>query len=249
MIQLYVEQKLSDSEIAKLYRVSNGRVHRLRNHYGIAALEYYQRHRKQELSHFEKQLLVGTLLGDGHMRCRDQKDKRAYPQLMLEQTVHHIEYIKWLRSQFKDWVYNPNKALQKNCKNHYNGKKYTSYSFQTVCHPVFNEFYKGFYQNKNKNLNVKFIEKYFSPVSLAVWLMDDGTKKSDDRIIICSHGFSKMENQKLSEMLENLFDIKSGVYKTGRGYYYITLQKDSSKLASRLVKPYIIKSMQYKLVK
>lgn len=249
--ELYTLQKLSDSEIGKIFEVSGGIIHRLRGKYNIKALEYYQRHPKQVLDLKEKELIIGTLLGDGHIRCRDKIDKRAYPQIMLEQSVKHAEYAFWLNEQFKDWLHEPDKQLKQNRKiNKKTGKAYHSYSIQTVCHPVFNEFYKYFYNQRKKIINIDFIEQYFTELSLSVWLMDDGTISKDRNIMLCSHSFSKQENEMLSLMLKKKFNIYPNIWtnNVNEPKYYLGFSKQDSIKLTNLVKNFVIPSMQYKLI-
>lgn len=248
--RLYTNKKMSDAEIGKMFGVSGGRIHRLRGKYNIKAVEYYERHPKQVLDQKEKEFLVGTLLGDGHIRCRDKIDKRAYPQLMLEQTTKHFEYIVWLKDQMKEWLFDPNKELKQCRKIHKKtGNVYHSYAFQTICHPVFKEFYKGFYISGKKIVDISFIEKYLSPMSLAVWLMDDGTRFSTKKIFLCSHGFSKNENIALSELLFKKFGIKPNIENSScKKYWYLVFSKQDSIRITELVKDLVIPSMQYKLI-
>ena len=243
---LYLESKLSDVQIGKIYGISGGRVHRLRNRYNIQAIEYYQRHHKQVLDTKEKEFLVGTLLGDGHLRWRNKKDKRAYPQLILEQSIIHREYAFWLKNQIKDWLYDPNKPL-KQVRKVTRGKTYHSYPFQTICHPVFIEFYEGFYKNRIKTVSIDILEKFFTPFSLAVWLMDDGTISKNRNIALCSQSFTKEENNNLSEFLLNRFDLKNNLWKSSNKYY-LGFSKEASIKIADMVKDFIIPSMKHKLI-
>lgn len=246
--ELYTNKKMSDTEIGNMFGVTGGRIHRLRGKYNIKAIEYYQRHHKQELSQTEKEFLVGTLLGDGHIRWRNKIDKRAYPQLMLEQTTKHFEYMLWLREQIKDWLYDEDKELHQNRKIDKNtGKVYHSYTIQTICHPVFIEFFNGFYKNVKKIVDIDFIAKYFSPLSLAVWLMDDGTISKDRNIALCTQGFSVSDNNKLCNILHDKFDLNGSLWKSNNKIYIGFSKIDSIKI-TKIVKDLVIPSMKYKLI-
>lgn len=253
---LYLNKKFSDSKIGEIFNISLGRIHRLRNRYGIKTIEYYERHHKQELNQKEKELIVGVLLGDGHMRLRGGGgSKRSYPQLMLEQSVKHREYIYWLKNEIRDWLYDPTKTLKQVRKLHKKSKKaYHSYAFQTICHPVFNEFYDAFYVNKKKKINLDILNKYFTEYSFAIWIMDDGTKSAHERRLkICSHSFSQEENKILRDFLDDKYGLKAHVRKTFREgclqyYYYLDFSVDSTKQISNMVSKFVIPEMQYKLV-
>ena len=243
---LYVNQKLSDFEIGSVYGVSYGRIHRLRNRYGIKAIEYYQRHSKQELDMQEKEFLIGVMLGDGHIRWRNKESTKTYPQLMLEQTTKHYEYVLWLKERIQGWIYDVNKPLRK-AKKIINNKEHTSYPISTINHPVFIEFYKAFYNKDKKIIDIEFIKKYFSTLSLAVWIMDDGTNSNDRNLIICSHSFTQEENNILSKFLYEKYGLTSSIINSGK-YYYLSFTKESSIKIKNIVKEYIVPSMMYKLV-
>jgi hypothetical protein len=247
---LYLNKKLPDSKIGKMFGISTGRIHRLRNRYNIKTIEYYQRHHKQKLDEKEKSFVVGTMLGDGHIRLRKESGQKAYPQLMLEQSVKHREFAFWLKEEIKDWLYNVNKPLkQRRIIDKRRNKIYHSYPFQTICHPAFSEFYDAFYENKIKKImNMKVIEKYFNLYSFAIWLMDDGTlSKRGRRIKMCSHNFSYEDNDKLRNFLGERFELKAHIRKE-KDYFCLDFSVDSSNIISDMLRELVIPSMQYKLI-
>lgn len=249
---LYLEQKLTDQEIGKKFGMSLGQVHRLRNKYNIKSIESYKRHHKQELDQKEKEFLIGVLLGDGHLRWRNKGSGKSYPELILEQSSKHFEYVLWLKEQIKDWIDNPNKKIKQVRKvNKKNGMIYHSYPLKTICHPVFIDFYNGFYVDSKKTLNIDFIKQYFTELSLSVWIMDDGTISKNRNIMICSNSFSKQENEELSKLLNEKFGISSKVLlnsHTKSLTYYLSFNKENSCKITELTKNIIIPSMRYKLI-
>lgn len=248
--ELYTIKKLSDREIGNIYGISGGRIHRLRNKYKIKAIEYYQRHHKQKLDKIEKAFIIDSLLGDGHLRLRKKSGERSYPQLMIEQTIKHREYIYWLKEQIKEWLFDPMKPLKQVRKfSKKTNKTYHSYPFQTICHPVFDEFYESFYKNRKKIINIDFIAKYFTLYSFAIWIMDDGTRsKRGRRIKLCSHNFSRDENDLLRSFLNKNFGLEAHIRKVSGKYYYLDFSIDSTNFISEMVRELIIPEMQYKIV-
>lgn len=243
---LYLNKRLSDYQIGKIFDVSGGRIHRLRNRYNIKAIEYYKRHHKQELDQREKEFLIGVLLGDAHIK--KPTGKKAYPQLMFEQSTKHVEYAFWLKNQIKNWLFNPEKPLKQTRKVHKKtGKVYHSYPFQTIAHPVFIEFSNAFYEHRKKIISIDFIEQYFTLFSLAIWLMDDGTVSKNRNIVLCSHNFTKKENEILSSFLFKNFNLSSHIWKNRHRWHLAFPKKDSIKLTN-LVEEYVIPSMRYKLI-
>lgn len=247
--KLYFEDKLSDSEIAKKIGLTLGQVHRLRNKYNLRTMEQWERHPKRHLDDYEISIMIGVILGDGHLRKR--RGKRTYPQVMLEQSDKHREYIYWLKDQLSDWVVN--KSITTNRKfNKKSNKYYHSLSFQTVCHPAFEELYYGFYKNGKKVINRFLVEKYFNNLSLAIWVMDDGTLSGKcRRNAIATNDFSKDEVNWLRKFLEKKFGLKSWICKRAGKFnisYEIAFDKKSSVKIREIIGDLVIPSMQHKLL-
>lgn len=249
--ELYLNKKFSDKQIGDMHHISLGQVHRLRNKYKIRTIEQFERHHKQELNDYEKSLIVGLILGDGHLR--KQKGKKTYPCLMLEQSDKHREYIYWLKEQLSDWLANPDKAIRTNRKySKKTDKYYHSLSFQTVTHPVFEEFFQEFYSNGRKKLSLEILHKYFNELSLAVWIMDDGTLTGKSkRNSIATNNFTFDEVRCLQEFLKEKYGLKSWICRRGGKYhvsYELSFDKKSSVEIRNLVSNLVIPSMKYKLL-
>jgi len=249
--KLYTEQKNSDSEIADMFKLSLGQVHRLRNKYRIKTIEQFERHTKQTLDEQEVNLLVGLMLGDAHMRLRPGKN--TYPCLMIEQSVKHKEYIFWLKDCLKDWLFDPTKAITQNRHPNKNGQTYHSFSFATVCNPAFFQIYHAFSIDGKKRLNNrKFITDNFNIISLAAWIMDDGTLSGNcKRNNIATNNFTFEEVNFLRDMLREKFGLKTWICKrTGKDHinYEIAFDKKSSIVLSNLLRDIVVPSMRYKLL-
>jgi hypothetical protein len=248
---LYLIQKLSDDQIAKQYHLTLGQIHRLRRKYNIRTIEQYERHPKEVLSETETSVIIGTMLGDGHMRKRS--GKKTYPQLMLEQSIKHKEYVYWLKEQLKDWLYNLEKPIITNRKlRKQTGKWYHSLSFQTVCHPVFNEIYKGFYKRGKKVLGKGLVERYFTLLSFAVWVQDDGFLSGNcKRIGISTNNFTLNEVKFLRQFLQKRFQLKGWVCKRTTKdtiSWELHFDKPSTRKISEMLQELVVESMQYKIL-
>jgi hypothetical protein len=119
------------------------------------------------------------------------------------------------------------------------------YYFRTVSHPVFSNLREKFYPNGKKILPVDLVSENFTSFVLAVWIMDDGTK-CGNQLRINSHCFSEEENRLLQEFLSAKLGIRS-VLNKDKGRVRIRIVNESISTLIRLVKPYIIPSMLYKL--
>jgi hypothetical protein len=75
--------------------------------------------------------------------------------------------------------------------------------------------------------------------------MDDGYK-SKKGFYFCSESYTLEENEKLVNLMENKFDLKSSVHKHSNGHrlYIKSVSRDNF---ISLVKPFIINHFNYKL--
>ena len=109
-----------------------------------------------------------------------------------------------------------------------------------------------FYIKVNNNF-VKIIPYnifyWLTPLSLAVWFMDDGSKyKNSARI--ATNCFTFEEITFLCDVLKKKFCIVASPCKSGVGKgHIIYIHVESMKLFTRIVKPHMVPSMYYKLGK
>ena len=117
---------------------------------------------------------------------------------------------------------------------------YTSGFLKTESNPIFN-IYDEQYTPK-KSINYNFIKK-LNNFGLAVWFMDDGlvTKNSFQ---ISTRGFEIKEIEILQKILLENFNIKTNMVQTKEIY----IKAESRDLFIKLIKPYIIPSLKYKLI-
>ena len=54
-----------------------------------------------KLTDLQRSILIGTLLGDGHL---ETQDKGKTYRLKVEHQALQSDYVEWLHSQFKEWV-------------------------------------------------------------------------------------------------------------------------------------------------
>lgn len=111
-----------------------------------------------------------------------------------------------------------------------------------------------FYKEKVK-IVPREIEKYFiSPLSLAVWYMDDGTidfrPKNHYAYRLNTHSFTQEENIKLVSVLKKNFKVEATVQNTlirGKNYFRIHIGEKGRDKFYSLIKPYILECFSSKL--
>ena len=192
------------------------------------------------LNKIQREILVGLILGDGHLET--QNNGKTY-RLKIEQSLNKAEYMKWLYENFENFVLNKPKIKDK-IRNKVATKNIW---FSTLSHGSFRFYAQQFYA-KGEKVIPKITEKLLTPLGLAVWFMDDGSKKSKfhKAKIINTQCFSKKEVLFLIKILKNKFEINAKLRYQKDGYQIYILSESMDKF-KEVVGPYIIDCMRYKL--
>ena len=101
-----------------------------------------------------------------------------------------------------------------------------------------------FYLEDRKIIPANIASLLCSPLTLAIWVMDDGSR-SKNALLINTQAFSTEENILLRECLWANFGIEAKLH-TDKGKPRIYIPKKSNTRLSELVRPYLIPSMKYK---
>ena len=193
-----------------------------------------------ELNDIQRSILVGTLLGDGHLETQD--NGRTY-RLKIEHQAAQRDYLEWLYGHFKEWTRG---GIRNRIKK--NGYEYVL--FDTYSHGALRFYAQQFYLNKKKKIP-NLIEKLLDPLALAVWFMDDGSWKSENHktFIIHTLGFSKKDLEVVIQVLKKKFDIESSIHKQKGKYWRLYIKSESADSFRKLIEPYTpqIPSMQRKM--
>ncbi len=190
----------------------------------------------------QKEILVGSLLGDAHLESRY---KLGSATLRIEHSYKQKEYVDWLHNEFKEWVRTP---PRKRTRWRW-GKEHNKFLFMTYGHKILGEFRELFYRNRIKIIP-KNIESFLTPLSLAIWYMDDGSIKSSRHrgMFLNTQSFSPLEVKKLQRILKKKFLTETITRKDKNGLQIYILGKSAENFIG-LIRPYIIPSMEYKIPK
>ena len=201
-------------------------------------LEAYKARLK--LSSEQKEVLVGLMLGDGHLETQNRG--RTY-RLKIEQSAKHEAYVQHLYELFKDWVRTPPQQKVVRSK----GSVSANWWFQTLSHGAFRFFAQQFYQDGRKRVP-KLIHRWLTPRALAYWFMDDGSIKSSQSkgVIFNTQGFERNEVQRLCDVLQDKFALEAKPRKQREGWQ-IYISGRSYETFRALIEPFLIPEMRYKL--
>jgi len=193
-----------------------------------------------KLTDLQRSILVGTLLGDGHLETRD--NGKTY-RLKIEHQLLQNDYTQWLHNHFKEWT---RSGIYKKIKA--NKKEYVG--FTTYSHGAFRFYGQQFYVEGKKHIP-KLINKLLDPISLAIWFMDDGSWKSEKHhtFIIHTLGFAKSGLEVVQQVMLDKFKIKTSLHKQKEKYWRLYIASESAKDFENIIKPYtdLIPSMKMKM--
>ena len=205
-------------------------------------------------------LLVGCIIGDANAMQRQGVDKKISTRVRFRQSIIHKDYIFYLYNFLHEKGYCSNAGPSyytvtnkvKDGKKEYNGYAFATYSFSSL-----NWLYDIFYKDGVKILSSE-IEKYFTALSLAVLIMDDGGwVKTSKSLRISVNAFTLVEVELLVHLLKEKFGLDCTIQKRSKpkgdlNYVYkekynIYFLVKSVPLLQTLVKPYMHPSMYYKI--
>lgn len=189
-----------------------------------------------KLTSEQKEILYGILLGDGHLGLEKKYKQSCY--LKISHGEKQRQYQEHLQKIFGG-------KQSKHVKTSYNGSvNYLITQNLKELKQVYNELYINNKKTVTKNFFNKLTDK-----SLAYWFMDDGSKSSNC-YSLSTHGFSYDEHLIIKKWFEEKYKIIPNIKFDNRNdCYYLTFNRDNSRLLSRIISPYVIPSMRYKLIK
>lgn len=188
----------------------------------------------------QKEIIIGTLLGDGHLETRNGRTYR----LKIEHSIKQRDYVDWLYASLKEWVLTPPQEKIKKRED----VTSANYWFTTVSSGSFRFYAQQFYGKDGVKKVPKLIHRWITPRALAVWFMDDGSMKSRTHRarIINTHSFTKQDIGRLCTILQEKYQILCIPRKQKDGIQMMILAESAQKFAD-LISPYMHPSMRYKL--
>lgn len=197
---------------------------------------------RQELNLSERELnvLIGTILGDAYID-RYPKDAR----ISIMHSIKQKEFVEWKFKELKRFV--KMLPMRSGYFDPRYGKKYFWYRFQTRRFSEFKELGEIFYEGRVKIIprNINLLLTH--PLSLAVWYMDDGGRRKDCHgMFLNTLSYSEQEQIRLQKCLLKNFGIHTRVHWITDGFRLYIPTADARNF-TKLIAPYIIPSMVYKL--
>jgi hypothetical protein len=195
-----------------------------------------------ELTKQQTDVLIGTILGDGFLQKTGEKNAR----LRLEHSDKQKSYVLWKGSIFGRLFQGKPNYLERIHPKSKESYKYCRW--QSSASPSFGKWRKYFYPEGKKIIPSDLGKFLVHPISLAVWYMDDGYfNKIDRNSFIYLGRITLAEAEILQKAIEKNFGIVATVYdKKNKGFALFFGAVETKKL-QKLMSPFIIESLQYKL--
>lgn len=188
----------------------------------------------------QNEILIGTLLGDGHL----EKNGR-YVRLRAEHGDCQREYLFWKYNQFKSLVASPPRLVIHKDKRR--KAPYKRWHFSTYSLPILVAAWKAWYTQGRKRIPDNIMDVFSSPLSLAVWIMDDGYRRNDCCAMrINCESFSLEEQKILQNCLRSNFGLNSRIHGKGK-YWNLYIPSSEFRKLNKIVAPYFHSSMMYKI--
>lgn len=212
-------------------------------------------------------ILFGSLLSDAHGEMRTQNYSVRF---FIKKSNKNMEYLMWFHNYLAERGYCNSKKPLINTIIGKHGHKYFSLRFHTFSYSSLLFLYYCFYYEKSPISNDIFassieqseiilkkhetkkripsnfyLDQFLTPLALAVWFMNDGSKASGGAKIL-TNCFIKEDIERIILFLFNKYKICCSLHRQG-SQYIIYIPKKSMPLFSKTIKKYMVSSMYYKL--
>jgi recombination protein RecA len=202
----------------------------------------------QRLSPLQWQVVLGSLMGDAAL-SPSRIPGSLGTRFRMGHGARQVDYLDWKASMFGN--------IEQSRSTNSRGAAFVDLTPLPELAELCQAVYLG---DGNKHLSWEYL-KALTPLSLAVWYMDDGsfairakgmqqrTRDGSGRSEICVEAMSPGSRERLVEHLADTFDLRPVLRPRGsRGQAVLTFGKDETAKLHQLIAPYVHPSMQYKLL-
>lgn len=176
----------------------------------------------------QREILIGCVLGDAYIH--------KLGKIIIEQSAKQKDYLFWKYNELKNLCYpaKPAKIIRidkRNNKNYYSNVFYLRQYFRL--------WRKIFYRENKKVFPDNLL---LTPLSVAVWYMDDGSQ-SCGNCIISTEGFDERSRKNIQDLFFDQFGIETTFRKSKK----LSIRRKSQSKFYEIICPHIIPSMKYKI--
>lgn len=209
-----------------------------------------------QLTQEQKDLLVGTLLGDGNLQTETGGRTWRYRALHKEKDFKYLEHKYKI---LQDFCNSPPSFSEVDDPR--TGKTYKRWHFNTTVQSSFRHYGNLFYKpdkDPNSNKRVKdvpdTIEQLLTPRAIAYWYMDDGSLKwlgKSNAMRICTESLSEEGVKRLQKALKKLYNLDTQLTRKTNNKrfvgYRLAINEQNSTAFREFIEPYLVDCMRYKV--
>jgi hypothetical protein len=184
------------------------------------------------LTQLQQSIIIGSLLGDGYLRI---VEGRKDALLEMNHSFSQKEYVDWKYEMLQSICVNGPKSRKGN------GSR-IAYRFTTRQHSELTQLFTSFYKNRVKRIPDGLV---LDPIMLAVWFMDDGSRCRAQDVYFNTQQFALEDQQNCLAMLSEM-GIDASLNKD-KEYKRVRIKTSSIPTLFKIISPYIIPSMSYKI--
>jgi hypothetical protein len=195
------------------------------------------------LSKEAKEMILGTLLGDG---CLYLGTGNRHYKLVFCHSTKQREYFDW-KMRLIQPISNKFQIVRAWHKRRQ--KEYTHICEHTRPLSYFTRLRKIFYLDGRKVVR-RSILNHLTPLSIATWFMDDGGTTMNNRgypqLTISTCSFSEKDNEIIQKWFNEEYGIDVLIHQRKK-HPHLYFNKPNAIKLIEIIRPHIIPSMQYKL--
>lgn len=204
---------------------------------------YWQKF-KANLPNLPKHLFdvaVGMVLSDATMYRVS-----THALLKFEQGYAQKAFIDHLFSLFQSYCFMEEPGIRMDISKGPRSGQVKSYWFKTFSFHSFTVLWNLFYVEGKKVIGKGLVLNHVTDVSLAYWIMGDGSLDGQT-MILHTQGFTKEENNIISEELNIKFGLHSEVIPHKHKYYVVRIPYTDGPKLSALISPHMLPMFKHKI--
>ena len=194
-----------------------------------------------ELSDSQQAMMLGLVLGDGYL----QKTGEYNARLRLEHGLKQKDYLLWKVKQLPRLFSGDVKYLSR--VHPLSGRTYHYCRHQSIATPYLGNLRRLFYSDSKKIIPKELVQLLRSPLSLAIWYMDDGYYyRRDGCAYLYLGNVSRREAMIVCKLLKSNFGLMTKPLVKKRGYAIYFPRREIGKLKN-IIADHLLPGFNYKI--
>ena len=158
---------------------------------------------KIPLSDTCKSILLGSILGDGSLNIH-KGSKNA--RFKMRHSIIQKDYFDWKASSLTE-ISTPKSVMIQSADGFSPNRRSAKFFYQSSACPPLTQLYKATHCRNELRIRRRWLN-HMTPLSLAIWWLDDGSIISDGKKgVICTDGFDEKSVKLLARYLEKVWNV------------------------------------------